>query len=195
MIYHAAQARGSTLTEVVERHIHACEGFSDIVAKAEGRWEHPSPCTEWDARGIVEHMIGFHDVLLLRPLNAKPQRPKGDTCKRWAVTFTALSTVLRRIADDPAPVEGGTSEPDLGRLLPALTTEALVHTWDLARAVGVDPALNVGLCEIVYEAARSNEKQLRDLGMFGPPVPVPNDSDVGTKLVAFLGRDPSWTAP
>jgi len=70
-----------------------------------------------------------------------------------------------------------------------------VHTWDLARAVGVDPALDVGLCEIVYEAARSNEKQLQDLGMFGPPVPVPNDSDAGTKLIAFLGRNPSWKVP
>ena len=183
------------MTEVVERHIQACEGFSDIVAKAEGRWERRSPCSEWDAQGIVEHMIGFHDVLLLRPLNAKPQRPKGDPVERWAVTQTALSTVLRRIADDPASVEGGTSVPDLGRLLPALTAEALVHTWDLARAVGVDPALDVGLCEITYEVVRPNKNQPRDSGMFGPSVSVPDDADAGTKLIAFYGRDPSWTAP
>jgi uncharacterized protein (TIGR03086 family) len=193
VIYYPAESTESTMTDAVERHIQACEGFSEVVGKVEGRWERPSPCTDWDARGIVEHMIGFHDVLLLRPLNAKPQRPKGDPVERWSVTVTAISTVLRRIANDPASVEGGMSVPDLSRLLPALTAEVLVHTWDLARAVGVDPALDVGLCEITYEAARQNPP--RDSGMFGAPVPVLDDADAGTKLVALLGRNPSWSAP
>jgi uncharacterized protein (TIGR03086 family) len=182
------------MNDAVERHICACEGFSAIVARAEGRWERPSPCSDWDARGVVEHMIGFHDVLVLRPLNAKPERPKGDPSERWAVTVTALSTVLQRIAHNPESIEEVDSTSDLGRLLPALTVEALVHTWDLARAVGVNAALDVDLCKIVYQTVRSNEKQFRDVGMFGPPVPVPDDSDAGTKLVALLGRDPAWTA-
>lgn len=181
------------MTQVVERHIQACRGFSDIVARSVGRWERPSPCAEWDARGVVEHVIGFHDVLLLVPLDAKPHRPKGDPAARWAVTATAIGTAVRAVSGDPAPGSGGA--PDLGRLLPVLTADVLVHTWDLARAVGVDPGLDLGLCAISYEVVRPNDEQIRHSGMFGPAVPVPDDADAGTKLVAFLGRDPSWTAP
>lgn len=182
------------MTEMVERHIHACDGFSDIVVKATGRWKRPTPCTEWDARGVVEHMIGFHDVLLLRPLGTKPQRPKEDPIARWAVTLAALCSTLRNNSDDRAAAQSDTSSPDLGRLLPVLTVEALVHTWDLARAIDVDPDLDLGLCEIAYEVVRPNVKQLRESGMFHPPVPVHDDADAGTRLIAFLGRDPSWTA-
>ena len=32
----------------------------------DGRWDRPSPCADWDARGVVEHVIGFHEVLVLR---------------------------------------------------------------------------------------------------------------------------------
>jgi uncharacterized protein (TIGR03086 family) len=183
------------VTEVIERHIRACEGFSEIVARAEGRWERPSPCTDWDARSIVEHVIGFHDVLLLRPFNAKPQRPKGDPIARWAITLTAIRSALGGASTDFAPAERGPSTPDLERLLPILTAEALVHTWDLARAVGIDAGLDPGLCKCAYEVVLPNEKQLRESGMFGLPIPVSDDSDAATKLIAFLGRDPSWTAP
>ena len=140
-------------------------------------------------------MIGFHDVLLLRPIDAKPQRPKGDPVARWVVTLIAITSAIQGISDDPISAQKGTSTPDLGRLLPILTTDVLVHTWDLARAVGVDPQLDAGLCEIAYQVVRPNEKQLRDSGMFGPPNPVPDGADAETKLVAFLGRDPSWSAP
>lgn len=35
--------------------------------------------TEWDARGVLEHVIGFHEVLLLlRPLGIRADRPKND---------------------------------------------------------------------------------------------------------------------
>jgi hypothetical protein len=42
----------------------------------------------------LEHVIGFHDVLLLRPLDAKPQRPKGDPVGRWIATVRALDQLF-----------------------------------------------------------------------------------------------------
>jgi hypothetical protein len=64
-----------TDNEVAGRHLQVCQRFTEAVASAAGKWERPSPCECWDARGVVEHVIGFHDVLLLRPIGAKPQRP------------------------------------------------------------------------------------------------------------------------
>ena len=34
------------------------------------------------------------------------------------------------------------------------------------------------------------DEVLRQSGQYGPRVPVPDDADVQTKLLAFIGRDP-----
>ena len=164
-----------------------------MVDQAEGGWDNPSPCTEWDARGVVEHVIGFHDVLLLRPMGTKPSRPRRDPKARWAVTVPAILATL----DQPLPPRPTTTAapPDLERLLPMLTLDVLVHSWDLARAVGVQPQLDPELCRIVYQAVLSNDQRLRTSGMFGPAVAVADDADPTTLLVSFLGRDPAWKSP
>src|SRR5207237_8456457 len=79
-----------------ERHLTVCRRFGESVRAAKGKWERPSPCDAWDARGVLEHVIGFHDVLLLRPLGLKPDRPHGDPQRRWELTYGALEKAFER---------------------------------------------------------------------------------------------------
>jgi uncharacterized protein (TIGR03086 family) len=171
----------------VADHRRACDGFGAVVRRVPpDRWDAPTPCTEWDARGVVEHVIGFHDVLLLVPLDAKPSRPKGDVVARWDVTEEALVGVL-----------GGEDALDDTRrsVVGVLTTDVLVHTWDLAAAVGVDAELDEELCAMGFARADANRERLAASGMFGPPVAVADDAPVADRLVALFGRDPTWTPP
>lgn len=171
------------------QHLRACAGFSRVVEQGDGRWERPSPCPEWDARGVVEHVIGFHDVLILRPLDAKPQRPKGDPTARWHATYVALSTVLGDLGGDlpEAPV-------GFRSLLPALRTEVLIHTWDLAKALGVEAGLDDDLCAVVLQGVEQHAGRYQASGMFGEAVALPAEAPVVDRLVALLGRDPAWQA-
>jgi uncharacterized protein (TIGR03086 family) len=180
--------------DVIARHLRACDGFTAVVEGVGDHWSWPSPCPEWDARGVVEHVIGFHDVLLLRPLGAKPDRPKGDPTTRWAVTVPAIASVLHSAGDGLVLSVPGGADIDLVRLLPMLTTDVLTHTWDLAKAAGTPVSLDPELCMDAYQAVRHNVESLESTGMFGSPVPVPDDADVTTTLVALLGRDPAWRA-
>jgi len=181
------------MDDVIARHRKACDGFSLIVGLGEGHWASSSPCPEWDARGVVEHVIGFHDVLLLRPLGTKPTRPKGDPVLRWEVTVPAIQSAMDLAATRSSYRAAGSREVHLDRLLPMLTAEVLVHTWDLARALGVDPRLDPELCEVSSAAVGPNEESLRSSGLFGPAVAVPKRADAATRLVAFMGRDPEWS--
>ena len=132
--------------DFIARHLRACDGFSMVVDGAGDRWSSPSPCSGWDAGAVVEHVIGFHDVLLLRPLGSKHHLPKGEPTVRWAATVTRVgSAVLDAPEDVILPGPGG-SEMALPLLLPMLTTEVLLHTWDLAKAVGQPVSLDVELC-------------------------------------------------
>jgi len=178
---------------VIARHRKACDGFSLIVGLGGGHWTSPSPCPDWDARGVVEHVIGFHDVLLLRPLGTKPTRPKDDPVIRWGVTVPAIQSAMDLAAIRSSDQAAGSHEVDLDRLLPMLTAEVLVHTWDLARAIGVDPRLDPELCEVSSAVVGPNEESLRSSGLFGPAAAVPERADAATRLVAFMGRDPDWT--
>lgn len=178
----------------IYRYRRACYGFGSVVQQVGGRWEAPSPCPEWDARGILEHVIGFHEVLLLRPLGAKANRPKDDVPGRWAATQLVLFTVLDANWAHPVALPGG-STLDVAALLPALTTEVLVHTWDLAKAIDLDVDLDQDLCEAALSRAQTNEAALRSSGMFAGPVGLPADADAQSRLVALLGRDPLWQSP
>ena len=174
------------MTDIVEDHRRACDGFTQVVRSAGERWDAPSPCTEWDGRGVLEHVIGFQDALLLEPLEAKPTRPKDDPAQRWAVTVQALFAALSR--------PGALDEKREG-LLGILSTDVLVHTWDLGKAIGTDVVLDPRLCEIGLERALANRKQFEESDMFGPPVAVPDGASVQDRLIGFFGRDPAWTSP
>src|ERR1700754_3427808 len=124
-------------------HLAVCRRFGDAVAAAEGKWGRRSPCDEWDARAVLEHVIGFHDVLLLRPLGLKPDRPRGDPQLRWQLTYESLVKALG---------SGEVTRLEAYRLMPNLTRDVLVHTWDLARAIGADDRLDPDWCELFYAA-------------------------------------------
>jgi uncharacterized protein (TIGR03086 family) len=179
--------------DLITAHGRACDGFSRVGdAFAPEQWAAPTPCTEWDARALVEHVIGFHEFLLLRPLGVRAHRPREDPAARWRATADALFAYLSvdgaldRETELPG---GGHSSPR--QMLGALTTDVLVHTWDLARAAGTVPRLDLELCTTAYHAATTTPLRRGD-GMIGPEVIAAPDADIATRLVALYGRDPAW---
>lgn len=174
------------LSSLVERHRRACSGFGRAVSAADGKWARATPCSEWDARALVEHVIGFHEVLLLKRLGVRAHRPRDDTVERWLATERALFGALEGEAAAPS------GAVDVVQLLPILTADVLAHTWDLARAVGADATLDATLCEHALATVEPNDERLRASGMFGARVSVPAGADAQTRLVAFFGRDPQW---
>jgi len=165
-----------------ELHLAVCRRFGEAVGSANGKWNRRSPCDEWDARGVLEHVIGFHDVLLLCPLGLKPNRSQNPQV-RWQLTYDALTEAFE---------SGGVARLDARRLVPSLTRDVLVHTWDLARAVGADDRLDPGWCELCYAGLPEDPQALSASGMFNAPVAVNSETDTQARLLARLGRDPSW---
>ena len=182
-----------------ERHLAVCGRFGETVTAANGKWDRPSPCDAWDARGVLEHVIGFHDMLLLRPLGLKPDRPRDDPELRWEMTYGQLQKAFeadRRlfelVIDIPELAANPATRLDARAIMPNLTRDVLIHTWDLARAVGADDQLDARWCEHFYEALPSEPDVLGVSGMFDAPVAVADQTDVQSKLLARLGRNPSW---
>src|SRR3979490_1193187 len=115
--------------EGAENNLRSRGGFCAAGAAAGGKWDRPAPCADWSARDVLEHVIGFHDVLLLRPIGAKPDRPRQDPLPRWLLTHEALRSVFSRprVSDGPiaAPAVGNNppTQLDAAPLVAALTQD------------------------------------------------------------------------
>jgi uncharacterized protein (TIGR03086 family) len=177
-----------------EAHRRALAGFGAVVGGVpDERWGDPTPCDDWDAGALVEHVIGFHEFLLLRPLGVRAHRPRTGPAARWFATEHAILELLedRATLDHEAEFfDGARRRPIV--VLPALASDTLVHTWDLARAAGLDPALDPELCQLAFLDALSARDSRADSGLFALEVPVEADAPTQDRLVGLLGRDPAW---
>jgi uncharacterized protein (TIGR03086 family) len=154
-----------------------------------GGWDDPAPCEGWVARDVVVHLVewlpGFFAGWGL-PFPALPE----DPAEAWGVVDRTLQAAL----DDPE-VAARRHDTPLGPMTfaDALVTfalgDVLVHTWDLARATGQDERLDPDEVHDTYERMLPADEMIRG-DQFGPKVPVPDDADEQTKLLAFVGRTP-----
>lgn len=71
-----------------------------------------------------------------------------------------------------------------------VTNDVFFHTWDLARATGLDERLDPEEVHRLFVGMEPYDEMLRTSGHYGPKVEVPADSDEQTKLLAFIGRHP-----
>jgi hypothetical protein len=115
----------------------ACDAFADAIRAAGRHRDAPTPAAEGDVQGLLDHVFGVHDALLLQPLGVKPDRPEDDPEARWATTVAALFPALER----PGALEKRVL------LIGIVTTDVLIHSWDLSRAAGANVPLDPGLCQ------------------------------------------------
>jgi uncharacterized protein (TIGR03086 family) len=112
-----------------------------------------------------------------------------------AGAWEALNDAIQTAVDDP---EIAAREFDMRvgryRVDDAVATfflgDVLVHTWDLARATGLDETLDPDEVHSMYEGMQPIDEVLRESGHYGPRVEVPDDADEQARLIAFTGRQP-----
>jgi uncharacterized protein (TIGR03086 family) len=69
-----------------------------------------------------------------------------------------------------------------------VTSDLVVHGWDLARAIGGDEQMDPELCELSYRGWAPRAAELRGSGAVGPAPEIPPDADRQTRLLALFGR-------
>jgi uncharacterized protein (TIGR03086 family) len=182
-----------------ERHRRYAGTFSDRV-RGTRDWTAPAPVAGWTARDVVGHLVEWLPAFLAA--SSEVRLPPGppvddDPVGAWRHQADAVQAVL----DDPATAGRMLKNPHVGEL-PLdqaidrfYTSDVFMHTWDLARATGQDDRLDQGVCAEMLAGMEPLDDLLRQSGQYGPKVPVPDDADVQSRLLAFIGRDPAWTPP
>ena len=110
--------------------------------------------------------------------------------------WVTINDGIQALLDDPVASAMQISHPRAGahRLDEAIATfflgDVLIHTWDLARAAGLDETLDPDVVHDMLTGMEPLDEVLRASGQYGPRVPVPADADEQTRLIAFTGRTP-----
>jgi uncharacterized protein (TIGR03086 family) len=158
-------------------------------------WDKPAPVDGWVARDVVRHLVEWLPAFLEG--SAGITLPSGpavddDPVGAWRVHTGAVQALL----DDPTTAEQVHDLPHIGTMsleqaiAMIYTNDVFLHRWDLARATGQDETLDADRCAEMFEAMEPMDEMLRQSGQYGPRVVVPDDADVQTKLLAFIGRTP-----
>ncbi|GIH94649.1 TIGR03086 family metal-binding protein [Planobispora siamensis] len=172
----------------------------------------PTPCGGISVGELLDHIDSlcgaFTAAAAKTPIEGGGTAPVPDASRLgedWRRRIPARLDELAR-AWREAPAWEGTTEVG-GLRLPgavagaAALDEVVVHGWDLAVATGQSyPGADPALAEVLGTAYRwvgtiAAEQPEGSPGLFGPPVPVPDDAPLMDRLLGLTGRDPHWSAP
>lgn len=176
----------------------AIDQFGSRVAQiTDDQWSNPTPCTEWDVRALVRHLVYevvWFDALMRGETIAEVgDRFEGDILgadprAAWA---RGASAALAAAAEPDAldrTVDLSRGRAPAEEYMWELIMDLTVHGWDLARGIGADDTMDPELTERLWTLLQTWMERLRASGAFADPVRVPDDASVQAKLLAMLGR-------
>jgi uncharacterized protein (TIGR03086 family) len=188
----------STPVEQLAKVLDATEQL--IAAVRAEQWAAPTPCTEWNVRDLVNHLVAGNrmfagilrgdaatpaDIPRLQAVDVLGDEPVAAYRDAADAVLAAFSQpgVLEKVFTVPVGTVPGIVALHLG------ITEVLVHGWDLARATRQVVQFPADIVEQELEFTRG---KLADVPStrhpFAPPQPVPDDAPAIDRLAACLGR-------
>ena len=163
----------------------------------------PTPCAGTPVAGLLAHMAGLTTAFRMAaektPAAGGPSASADDLPSDWRTRIPAQLDALVAAWQQPSAWEGtaeagGVTMPGSVMAIVALD-EVLVHGWDLAVATGQDYAADPASVAACGEFAAQAAAEGPTPGLFGPPVPVPDDAPPLDRLLGLTGRDPGWRPP
>lgn len=180
------------MSDIADRYRRLSDDFAATLASVspEG-WDAPSPCEDWNARQLAQHMVDTQNTFLGFVGKGLGEAPavEDDPVAAWDHARAAVQAEL----DDPERatatfqgVSGTTTfESAVDRFL---CSDLVVHRWDLARSQGEDLQIDTADMDHVDAAMEGLADKMRGPGAFGPELEPPPGADRQTAFLAFFGR-------
>jgi uncharacterized protein (TIGR03086 family) len=169
----------------------------------------PTPCAGWTVADLLAHMIAQHhgfaaaaagngadpQVWVVRPLEGDPASAYAAAAAAVLAAFAESDVVTRRFR---LPEISPTAEFPAAQAISFHFVDYVVHSWDLARSLGRPVDFAPDVLEAAYEVATkvpTGEARLAPGAAFGPEIATPDRAGQLDRIVALLGRSPTWPEP
>jgi uncharacterized protein (TIGR03086 family) len=192
------------VNEIANRYRTRADDFERKVATVRPeQWTNQSPCEDWDARGVVRHIVIMHGAML-RPLD-RERSPAPSVDDDPLGAFRSARADIEAVLADPSLAQIEDSSPagpmTVERHIDQVVSVDLVlHGWDLARATGQDDTMDPRDVEHAWSVwswvvDKMGKERLRVAGVIGREVKIPEGARPQDRLLSLVGRDPAWTPP
>jgi len=193
-----------TAAASTDRLARALDATGELIAAiGPDQWSNPTPCPEWNVRGLVNHIVfGSRMFAAILGGGAAPSRESlpglraidqlgADPVAAYRRTGADLVAAFA----DPTVPERVFNTPTVGSVPGAVmlhlrVTETLVHGWDLAMATGQPARLpdDIAEAELAFSRSRLAPDVPRTGNPFGPAQPIAEAAPAIDRLAAYLGR-------
>ena len=178
------------MTDALTMWSQVADGFgARLTSVGSGNWARPTCCVDWNVTELVDHAIGAQRMVP-KALGATGDidAEGEDLVQVWRTVRAAAEQALGApgALDEIVQLPFGEMPARDGLGFPI--GDLLVHTWDLARAVGADDRLLPEACTVVLARLEPIDALIRAPGFFGPRLTPSADADVQDELLAFVGR-------
>jgi uncharacterized protein (TIGR03086 family) len=165
------------------------EWTASKIPGAANRLDVTTPCTDWDVRTLLNHMIDSQQYFAATARGEEATLPSPSPPPLIGNDPVAAYRDMRqetlRAHREPGVLEK--TGPSLGIAF----VDQLVHGWDLATATGQDAAMPGDLATAAFTMIDGQLTDDRRAPAFGPAVDVPDGSNAQDRLLAYTGRQPT----
>ena len=170
------------------------------------QWSLPTPCSEWTVRQLANHIASGGTILPMLLAGATAEEVMAhrmahrdddvlgddpmsayERCTAAELSAFAEPGALERIVHHPraGDIPGSV-------LLGLRVTDILLHSWDLARALGADDTLDADAVAAAWSMLEPMAPMIATGGAFGtgPSGNVGADAPLQTRLLDLSGRRP-----
>lgn len=179
------------MTTTLERYRALSDRFGTVVeGLPSGGWDAPSACEDWTGRQVVEHVIDTtRDFLARQGIDLGPRPDLADPAAAWRTHDDAVRAVLADESVAAREYDGYFGRTTIGETIVGFYGfDLMVHRWDLAEAGGLDERFTDPELDALERSIEGFGEHLYDEGVCRPAVPVLDDADRQTRVLARLGR-------
>jgi uncharacterized protein (TIGR03086 family) len=190
---------------LVDLYRQSVESFVDRVGQTRpDQWHAPTPCTDWDVRTLVNHVV--YEMMWSVPLFAGAtiaevgDRFEGDLLGDDPLAVaTEAGEDARAAVSEPGAMDRTVhlsfGDTPAEEYVHQLFADYLVHGWDLAVGIGADRTMDPEAVRECVKWFADREEMYRAGGAIGPRVALPDDASDQDRLLAAFGRDPNQKLP
>ncbi|BEP12240.1 hypothetical protein acdb102_05510 [Acidothermaceae bacterium B102] len=172
--------------------------FDELVGTVkDDQWTAATPCTEWDVRALVQHIVGENRWLpkLLAGLTIAEVGTQldgdllgDDPVRAWRDATDAAAEAVAQPGALARTVHLSFGDTDATEYLWQVAADHVVHGWDLAVALGADDRIDRATVDAVAAWFAGNEGGYRSAGAVALRPDLDAEAGAQAHLLAMFGR-------
>lgn len=186
---------------ILRRHGEAIALFGTRVHQVrDDQWDAPTPCEAWTVRDLVGHLTVeqlwvprlVRDGATIEEVGDEFDGDQlgDDPVGAWDRAAVAAVAAFSEPGALDRTVHLSSGPSGAGAYCSQMMMDAVVHAWDLSRAIGADEQLPPEAASAALREVEPYADDLASTPMFADPVPPPPGADDLTRLLCLLGRRP-----